>query len=113
MIWRWLGERRYWTIYYAVYLLVGLVLMLLDWPGKNKQEWAAILTVSAGVALTVAALVEIGVRAMLLIPATIRKIRQDKGREDRRKVDEVLAQHPELSETVKQQIRDALKDQET
>ena len=80
MIWRWLRwleTHRYWSIYYVIYILLIVILAATDWPGWNRQEWASLITVSAGAAVGLAAAVEIGVRAMLLIQPTIRKIRTE------------------------------------
>lgn len=81
MFWRWFETRRYWIAYYGVYLAAIIVLAVLDWPKGDRQEWASLLTVSAGLALALAAAFEIGVRAMLLIPATLKKIRKDERKE--------------------------------
>ena len=80
-IWRRFETQRYWFFYYAVYLMSAAILAALDFPYYDRQEWASLLTVAAGLALASAMVIELGVRAMLLIPDTIKKIRKEGQRE--------------------------------
>ena len=92
--------RNYWLVYYVVY--VGGVALGLGryWPQLTAHGgilWlAAISVVSAGSALLVAIFLEVMGRMVLLIPAAIKKIK-DEGRregrqEERRRIAEVLRQ---------------------
>ena len=78
---------RYWVVYYLVYLgAVGTLLSLNrgDWQeGSWLTLLAAVFAVSAGIAATTAIVVEFGGRIMLLIPATVRRLRAE-GREEGR-----------------------------
>ena len=78
--------RHYWLLYYALYLIgVGLLLWLywdqvLAFP---LDTLAKTFAVSAGGSTVMVLLIEGGGRAVLLIPATIRKYRNE-GREQGR-----------------------------
>jgi hypothetical protein len=95
---RWLETHRYWSIYYVIYILLIVILAATDWPGWNRQEWASLITVSAGAAVGLAAAVEIGVRAMLLIQPTIRKIRTEGRIEELTSQREAVVAADDLSE---------------
>jgi len=92
--------RNYWLVYYVVY--VGGVALGLGryWRQLTAHDgilWlAAIFGVSAGSALLVAISLEVMGRMVLLIPAAIRKIkeegRREGRREERRRIAEALRQ---------------------
>ena len=88
--------RNYWLFYYVVY--VGGVALGLGryWPQLTAHGgilWlAAIFGVSAGSALLVAIFLEVMGRMVLLIPAAIKKIKEEGRREERRRIAEVLRQ---------------------
>ena len=80
--------RNYWLVYYVLY--VGGVALGLGryWPQLTAHDgvlWlAAIFGVSAGSALLVAIFLEVMGRMVLLIPAAIKKIKEEGRREGRR-----------------------------
>ena len=78
---------RYWVVYYLVYLGAVCTLLLLYWGNWQERDWltllAAVFAVSAGIAATTAIVAEFGGRIMLLIPATVRRLRAE-GREEGR-----------------------------
>ena len=88
--------RNYWLVYYVVY--VGGVALGLGryWPQLTAHDgilWlAAIFGVSAGSALLVAIFLEVMGRMVLLIPAAIKKIKEEGRREERRRIAEALRQ---------------------
>ena len=95
-MWRWLENHRYWVFYYVIYLVAFVVLAAIDCPRYDRSGWADVLALSAGMALAVAAFFEIGVRLVLLIQPTIKKIRLE-GRSEghtqaRRAAEEALAE---------------------
>ena len=75
-MWRWLEEKRYWIAYYLAYLISLIILAILSKP-RDIPEWAAVVTVSAGIDTGFAIAVEVIGRMVLLIPSTIRRIRQE------------------------------------
>ena len=91
-MWRWLEHHRYWVFYYVVYLVALGVLAAIDCPRYDRSGWADVLTLSAGIALGVAAICEIGVRLVLLIQPTIKRIRMEGRMEARRAAEEALAE---------------------
>ena len=75
-MWRWLREKRYWIAYYLAYpISVGILAVLIKPTGIF--EWAAIVTVSAGIATGFAIAVEVIGTMVLLIPSRIRQIHQE------------------------------------
>ena len=74
-MWQWLEHHRYWIFYYVVYLVVVVALAILDWPSADVSKWADVFAVAAGIGFGTAAIFEIGVRTVLLIQPTIKKIR--------------------------------------
>ena len=75
-MWRWLEEKRYWIAYYLAYPVSVFTLAALSGP-RTIAEWAAIVTLSAGIATGLAITVEVIGKVVLLIPSTIRKIRRE------------------------------------
>ena len=71
---RWLESGPYWIIYYLVYIGALLWQAAAVYPALAREDWAAALTVAAGIALTATIVVELGVRTMLLIPKAIHDI---------------------------------------
>ena len=81
---KYLEERRYWTFYYVVFLVMIGFLSVVTHPRiDDLTAWASILTVSAGVALVLAAIIEMGVRIaiMLLIQPYLKQVRKE-GRDE-------------------------------
>ena len=83
--------RNYWLVYYAVYV-GGVALGLARyWPQLTAHDgilWlAAIFGASAGSALLVAIFLEVMGRMVLLIPAAIKKIKE----QERKRAAEALA----------------------
>ena len=75
---RYLG--RYWVLYYALYVFGAAVLLWLYWGDVKENPLdtlAKLFAVSAGGSLLVTLIVEMGGRAVLLIPAAIRKYRRE------------------------------------
>ena len=75
---RYLG--RYWVLYYALYVFGAAVLLCLYWGDVKVSPLdtlAKLFAVSAGGSLLVTLIVEMGGRAVLLIPAAIRKYRRE------------------------------------
>ena len=78
----------YWIIYYLAYLIAAAALLWQYWGGLQEGGntrlflLAAIFGTAAGTAITFTILTEGGVRLMLLIPAAVRKIKQE-GRKER------------------------------
>ena len=75
---RYLG--RYWVLYYALYVLGVAVLLCVYWGDVKVSPLdtlAKLFAVSAGGSLLVTLIVEMGGRAVLLIPAAIRKYRRE------------------------------------
>lgn len=75
-MWRRLEEKRYWIAYYLAYPISVIILAALSGP-RTIAEWAAIVALSAGIATGLVILVEVIGRVVLLIPSTIRKLRQE------------------------------------
>ncbi len=71
---RWLESGPYWIIYYLVYIGALLWQAATVYPTLAREDWAAALTVAAGIALTATIVVELGVRTMLLIPKAVHDI---------------------------------------
>ena len=81
------AAERYWVIYYLVYLAAAGAGLWKYWP-RLLWYWrqpvlqddsiyllAAIFGTAAGIALTTAIILEVSGRMVLLIPATVRKIK--------------------------------------
>lgn len=94
------AARNYWVAYYLVYVAGVAVSLWRYWPRLLRDDgilWlAAIFAVSAGIALLAAIFLEVLGRMVLLIPAAIKKIkdegRREGRREERRRIAEVLRQ---------------------
>ena len=111
------AAERYWVIYYLVYLAVAGAGLWKYWP-RLLWYWrqpllqddsiyllAAIFGVAAGTALATAIILEVSGRMVLLIPATVRKIKaqgreegieegREKGRdEERQRINAAFAEH--------------------
>ena len=88
--------RNYWLVYYVVY--VGGVAAGLGhyWQRLAADDgifWmAAIFGVSAGSALLVAIFLEVLGRMVLLIPAAIKKLKDEGRREERRRIFDAIRQ---------------------
>lgn len=109
---RWLESGPYWIIYYLVYLVALLWQGAVVYPTVAREEWAIVLTVAAGIALTATIVIELGVRAMLLIPKAIHDI-LERGRaegrvegreEERREILELLVKDNRISEEDRREI---------
>ena len=75
----------YWVIYFVGYVLAVAIMLWLYQDGLKEDNsiylLAAIFGVAAGASSTFAIIVEVGGRIVLLIPAAIRKIK-DEGRQE-------------------------------
>lgn len=117
---RWLESGPYWIIYYLVYLVALLWQGAVVYPTVAREEWAIVLTVAAGIALTATIVIELGVRAMLLIPKAIHDIlergraegrvegrtegREEGRAEERREILELLVKDNRISEEDRREI---------
>ena len=77
----------YGVIYPLAYLIAVAIMLWLHWGDLFHNDnpvylLAAVFGAAAGAALTLAILVEVGGRIVLLIPATVRKLRRE-GRQER------------------------------
>lgn len=83
--------RNYWVAYYLVYVAGVAVGLWRYWPRLLRDDgilWlAAIFAVSAGIALLAAIFLEVLGRMVLLIPAAIKKIKE----QERKRAVEALA----------------------
>ena len=103
------AAERYWVIYYLVYLAVAGAGLWKYWP-RLLWYWrqpllqddsiyllAAIFGAAAGTALATAIILEVSGRMVLLIPATVRKIKAQgrvEGRlEERDRINAAFAEH--------------------
>ena len=107
------AAERYWVIYYLVYLAVAGAGLWKYWP-RLLWYWrqpvlqddsiyllAAIFGVAAGTALATAIILEVSGRMVLLIPATVRKIKaqghaeskEEGRREERDRINAALDEH--------------------
>ncbi len=84
--------RNYWVAYYLVYVAGVAFGLWRYWPRLLRDDgilWlAAIFAVSAGIALLAAVFLEVLGRMVLLIPAAIKKIKEQgikEGREEERR----------------------------
>ena len=96
--------RNYWVAYYLVYVVGVAVGLWHYWPrllGNDGILWlAAVFAVSAGIALLAAIFLEVFGRMVLLIPAAIKKLKEEgraegraeARREERQRIAEVLRQ---------------------
>ena len=83
----------YWVIYFIGYLAAFAALLSLRWHGvlqgpDRVHLLAAVFGVAAGAASVFAILVEGGVRIVLLIPATIRRLLEQGRKEAREEMQE-------------------------
>ena len=83
--------QHYWAIYYALYIVGIGVLLWIYWDRLRGDDLiyvlAAIFAMSAGGSSAAAVLIEFGGRGVLLIPAAVRKLRNEgrvEGREEGR-----------------------------
>ena len=81
---------EYWIIYYLAFLVAVAVLLWLYWDGLLRGGGdtrlfllAAVFGTAGGAAITFTITTEMGVRAMLLIPAAVKKLKQEGRREGR------------------------------
>lgn len=79
----------YWIIYYLAYLIAAAILLWLYWDGLLNSDGntrifllAAVFGAAGGAAVAFTILSEMGVRAMLLIPAAVNKLKRE-GRMER------------------------------
>ena len=77
-------RRRYWVVYFLVYVVVTGLLLGLYWGDLARESpldrvvfVAAMFAVGAGVAAAVGILTELGGVLVLLIPETIRRIKAE------------------------------------
>ena len=56
---RWLDEKRYWIAYYQAYSISLVILAILSKP-RDIPAWAAVVTVSTGIATGFAFAMEVG-----------------------------------------------------
>ena len=107
---RWLESGPYWIIYYLVYIGALLWQAAAVYPTLAREDWAAALTVAAGIALTATIVVELGVRTMLLIPKAVHDI-LERGRAEGRAEGRVQGREEErreiLESLVKENVIDA------
>ncbi|MCY4625913.1 MAG: hypothetical protein OXC99_13065 [Chloroflexi bacterium] len=57
---RWLESGPYWIIYYLVYIGALLWQAAAVYPTLAREDWAAALTVAAGIVLTATIVIELG-----------------------------------------------------
>ena len=114
---RWLESGPYWIIYYLVYIGALLWQAAAVYPTLAREDWAAALTVAAGIALTATIVIELGVRTMLLIPKAVHDI-LERGRaegrvqgreEERREILESLVKENVIDADVRRKIEDERK----
>ena len=87
--------RNYWVAYYLVYVAGVAVGLWRYWPRLLRDDgilWLAVIfAVSAGIALLAAIFLEVLGRMVLLIPAAIKKIKEQGIKEERKRAVEALA----------------------
>ena len=78
----------YWVLYFVGYVLAIAGLGWSHWDGLEERDnriylLAAVFGVAAGAASAVAIIVEVGGRMVLLIPAAVKKLKEQGRREER------------------------------
>ena len=106
---RWLESGPYWIIYYLVYIGALLWQAAAVYPTLAREDWAAALTVAAGIALTATIVVELGVRTMLLIPKAVHDI-LERGRAEGRAEGRVQGREEERREILESLVKENLID---
>ena len=101
---RWLESGPYWIIYYLVYIGALLWQAAAVYPTLAREDWAAALTVAAGIALTATIVVELGVRTMLLIPKAVHDILERGRAEGKRELLERLVADHLITEERRKEI---------
>ena len=95
-------EGKYWIVYYLVYVIsIGICVSIyqVEIFGADVQKndrlflLAAIVGLSAGIAVLAVILVEVTVRMVLLIPSAWRKAKGEGREEERSRVKSIIAQH--------------------
>ena len=79
------GVERYWGVYYLIYVVSVVIFLGLQWASLNRDNYiyllAAIFGAAVGIALLSGIFVEGVGRMVLLIPAVVKRLR-DQGREE-------------------------------
>ena len=79
------GVERYWGVYYLIYVVSVAIFLGLQWASLNRDNYiyllAAIFGAAVGIALLSGIFVEGVGRMVLLIPAVVKRLR-DQGREE-------------------------------
>ena len=95
-------EGKYWIVYYLVYVISIGVCVTIYWTeifGAEIQKvdrlflLAAIVGLSAGIAVLSVIIVEVTVRMVLLIPDAWRKAKREGREEERKRVKSIIAEH--------------------
>ena len=95
-------KEKYWIVYYLVYVIsIGICVRIFraEIFGTDIQKierlflLAAIVGLSAGIAVLAVILVEVTVRMVLLIPSAWRKAKGEGREEERKRVKNIIAEH--------------------
>ena len=117
-------EGKYWIIYYLVYVIGVGICVWLYWPEMFGHEgeklerlfvMAAVVGLSAGLALLVVIILEVTGRMVLLIPAAWRRAKKEGRDEEQKRVQKIIAQHgqrdPETGAiTISRETQERLRD---